>query len=698
MNTSESTVKLVLPKRIFKHGTEPVGLERINMCSSLKLVGLVKDLLGSDFEKLEKSFLSTIIKLGQDKTVTFSGKLVNYLLQRRIITKEEELWFTFGEQPMRFSLREFFLTTGLPCSVVGGTSNKKGDRKKKTYSWMKDGIKLKELIRILKNRKGTMKPDEKVRIGAIILVEGILLAQHADLKIPVVRLLRAKDFEEYCSYPWGKCVYDTLVKSVVKLTSNHLLRIKASDWINGYVDLVASREIVMGIKENGELGKQTEDNLTRLCSLDECNEKLDKLTRLVTLQDIKIKSLEIVLGVKENAEQGKQTQEKEVVEEDTHIDSVTPSKKKKRTREIIEEEEDEDKEEGENGNNESADILKSRNIIGDDTSFVLSGSKVNRTSKGGMKIAEDSSKGARENDESTMRRCQTQVLSDDDEEDDILTITQLLRLKKKKYSAVKNIGGDTSERIGKRSRLEANSIDSGPCQKLDLIRDETVQSTEIEQRNKETDETGSMLRKNVVSAPETSLCDVELNVYGSNAEKKTMIDDDSEEPKCLPREDGTITREMVRSDKKCCSEAEKEDADGRINEKVLALKADNIISNPHQKLASGCANGDKTSKAYKRKVLKPSVGDQGQACLRHDDGIGSEETMNSNEVFEKRNNDLGEGDNDTTEKRFQKLQVLALSLEERIIKAERTVEWLNERRAMKQGKIAAPPLSYVVLD
>lgn len=232
MNTRESTVKLALPNRIFKHGTEPVGLERINMCSSLKLVGLVKDLLGSDFEKLEKSFLSTIIKLGQDKTVTFSGKLVHYLLQRRIITKEEELWFTFGEQPMRFSLREFFLTTGLPCSVVGGTSNKKGDRKKKTYSWMKDGIKLKELIRILTNRKGTMKPDEKVRIGALILVEGILLAQHADLKIPVVRLLRAKDFEEYCSYPWGKCAYDTLVKSVVKLTSNHLSR--KQYWFHGF--------------------------------------------------------------------------------------------------------------------------------------------------------------------------------------------------------------------------------------------------------------------------------------------------------------------------------------------------------------------------------------------------------------------------------------------------------------------------------
>ena len=52
-------------------------------------------------------------------------------------------------------------------------------------------------------------------------------------------------------------------------------------------------------------------------------------------------------------------------------------------------------------------------------------------------------------------------------------------------------------------------------------------------------------------------------------------------------EDGSITREIVGSDKKCCSEAEKEDADERINEKVLALKADRKIPSPHQKFASG---------------------------------------------------------------------------------------------------------------
>ncbi|KAG7600129.1 Aminotransferase-like plant mobile domain [Arabidopsis suecica] len=381
-----------------------------------------------------------------------------------------------------------------------------------------------------------------------------------------------------------------------------------------------------------------------------------------------------------------------------------------------------------------------RTSIGDDSSCVLSASKMNRRSEDGRKIAEDSTKkrlkymkGACKNDGSTMGRCQKQVPSDSDDDDDSLTVAQITTLYKKKCS--ENSGGNASEPLGKKIKLEADNNDLGPCQKLSSIRDdgdETVPPPEIEQKNEEPHETGSKAglrmvlspfdEKNsskppvdfgraidiVVSAPETSqFCDDELDVYGSNAEKKTMIDDDSEEPKCLLHEDGTMTREMVRSDKKCCSEAEKEDADGRINEKVLALKADNNKSSPHQELDSGCTNGDETSKVYKPKVLKPSDesnihiavghGNERQDCLLHDDGIGSEEeTMKFSEqlkVFEKRNNDLGEGDNDTTEKRFQKLKVLVLSIEERINKAERTAAWLNERRAIKQRKIAAAGLS-----
>ncbi|XP_010479545.1 PREDICTED: uncharacterized protein LOC104758383 [Camelina sativa] len=365
----------------------------------------------------------------------------------------------------------------------------------------------------------------------------------------------------------------------------------------------------------------------------------------------------------------------------------------------------------------SAETLKST-IRGEDTSFVPSGSKMKRTREDGMKIAKDSTnkrrkymKQAHENEESTMGRCQKQVASYNDEDDESLTFAQRRVLYKKQYSGLKNSGGDTSEPLGKKGRFEAGKNDLGRCEKLFSISyegDETVLAPEVKKRNEETetDETGSKAGKRMVLSPshETNssyspvdfdgvndivvpasekrlFCDDDLDVYGSYAEKETM-DDGRNEPKFLACEDDTVAGEMTRSDEKLFSENETENDDGMINDKVQALKGEK----------------NETSKAYKSMVPCPSdksnthitVGgrSQGQNCLLHDDGFGSEETKKSNEQFEdleKRNHDSGEGDvdNDTTEKRFQELKVLASTIEERILKAERTVAWLKERKTRK---------------
>ncbi|KAL1220892.1 Protein MAIN-LIKE 1 [Cardamine amara subsp. amara] len=251
---------------------------------------------------------------------------------------------------------------------------------------------------------------------------------------------------------------------------------------------------------------------------------------------------------------------------------------------------------------ESAETFKSRIIIGDDRCFVRSGSKMKRRSKDGLDIAKDSTTNKRckyikqghENDESTMCHLQKQFQSDNDDEDDSLSIAQLLRLRKKKYSDVKNSGGDASEPLGKKSRFETDHNDSWPCQKLDLIGDvgdETLPLLEKEQMNERADETGSQAYKSMVQSP----------------------------------------------------------------------------SNDHND------------------------------CLLHDDGLGSEETMESSEESEevdKGNDDFGEDDVDieTTEKRFQELKLLASSIEGRINQTEINVAWLKERRAIKQRKITAARL------
>ncbi|CAL9218439.1 unnamed protein product [Arabidopsis halleri] len=359
----------------------------------------------------------------------------------------------------------------------------------------------------------------------------------------------------------------------------------------------------------------------------------------------------------------------------------------------------------ENGKNESAKTLKSRNIISDDTSFVLSGSKMKRTSEDGMNIAEDSNKRRKymKQDRENDGHCQTQVSS----EDDSLTIAQLLKLNKK-YS-----GGDASQPLGKKCILEAHNNDSVPCQKLVFIKDETVQPPEIEQRNEEADESGSKAGKNmavspfdknnssdppfgaiegvvdiVVSPRETrKTCDDELDVYGSNPD---LIDDGSEEPKCLLQEDGIIEGQNAGSyEKLCSSEAENEDNvvdhdDSLIQKRVaideLALKPDNNEPILCQKLAYESKSPSDESNIH------IAVADEthGQERLLHDDGLGSED-------LKKRNDGSGEGNsgNDSYEKRFQTLKVLESSMEERIIKAHNTVAWLIERKNIKERRLAA---------
>ncbi|KAH0867060.1 hypothetical protein HID58_074082 [Brassica napus] len=159
---SKSDDKIALPKRISEPGTNGGVLDRINKRSNLKLVGTVENVLGRELKKLEDSFLAP------------------------------GLWFSFGEQLMRFSLREFHLATGLPCVVdkdeeeveTSATKNKKKD------PWMKKNQTLNTLLNLLVKKSTELTADQRLRLGATILVEGILMASNPVTSIPEERLLR----------------------------------------------------------------------------------------------------------------------------------------------------------------------------------------------------------------------------------------------------------------------------------------------------------------------------------------------------------------------------------------------------------------------------------------------------------------------------------------------------------------------------
>ncbi|CAN6838785.1 unnamed protein product [Brassica oleracea] len=226
---SESNDKIALPKRISETGTKGVVLERINKRSNLKLVGKGETLLGKEFKKLEDSFLAPVIKMGRrQKHMVFSRHLIHHLLLRRIDIGEKGLWFTFGEQLMRFSLREFHLTTGLPCVVDKDEDEAEtsATKKKKKDPWMNKNQTLNTLLKLLVEKSTELTDDQRLRLGATILVEGILMASNPVTGIPEEHLLRARNFKEFCKYPWGNLAFDYLLKEVkrftyVKLTENN---------------------------------------------------------------------------------------------------------------------------------------------------------------------------------------------------------------------------------------------------------------------------------------------------------------------------------------------------------------------------------------------------------------------------------------------------------------------------------------------
>ncbi|KAG2308432.1 hypothetical protein Bca52824_028180 [Brassica carinata] len=184
---STSADKIVLPKRVFEPGSEKGVLDRVNKHCTLKYVAI------------------------------------------------KDLWFSFGEQVMRFSLREFHLATGLPCLV--GEEEKEEEasatKKKKKDPWMWKNHTVKSLVELFVKNSEEFTANQKLRLGATILVGSILIANNPVNKIPVERLLRAINFKEFCKYPWGNETYDALRAAVEKITIVDL--VKEQYRISGFI-------------------------------------------------------------------------------------------------------------------------------------------------------------------------------------------------------------------------------------------------------------------------------------------------------------------------------------------------------------------------------------------------------------------------------------------------------------------------------
>ncbi|CAH2070835.1 unnamed protein product [Thlaspi arvense] len=116
--TDQLKMDITLPTLNYKMGKEPVsGFKAIDKYSDFKYIAKVKEILGPEqFKRIEDSFLGLVLQFCS-RNLSMSGKMIHTILTKTLETKKDkELWFHFGGHPMRFSIREFHMITGMKCT------------------------------------------------------------------------------------------------------------------------------------------------------------------------------------------------------------------------------------------------------------------------------------------------------------------------------------------------------------------------------------------------------------------------------------------------------------------------------------------------------------------------------------------------------------------------------------------------------
>ncbi|KAF8107190.1 hypothetical protein N665_0125s0018 [Sinapis alba] len=184
-----------LPERIFALGAEPTG---VRVTPYHKADGIRIILNALDQEEVEKIRVSPFGKLIEiaDKP-TFSGRFGRYIISRQLkVSKKHEAWFLFAGKPIRFSLREFALVTGLNCRRLPKRC------KKRSKNFITEKPYWGELF-------GTLK---EVPVSSVVrmLKKKLCVSQ----KLGSRPRRDDKRLDAFFEFPWGRVSFDLLLSSI----------------------------------------------------------------------------------------------------------------------------------------------------------------------------------------------------------------------------------------------------------------------------------------------------------------------------------------------------------------------------------------------------------------------------------------------------------------------------------------------------
>ncbi|XP_019091553.1 PREDICTED: uncharacterized protein LOC104741704 isoform X2 [Camelina sativa] len=223
MNQIEDPPNPNLPERLLPVDSYSDGA-RLNIYSRPEYLGTIATLLkgSKEWERIKNSQFGKIFELPVARC-SHSGKLLHGLLSRQLVTeKKHEMWFVFGGHPIRFSMREFQIVTGLRCGEL--PTQDEVDKHKDQYLsvWHrlfgnKTMVTVADVLdMLLQNDKTTEKKKQfsswkKLCLALIVIVDGVVVCHDQSFVSPeFVEMLN--DIDYFLDYPWGRLAFTATIR------------------------------------------------------------------------------------------------------------------------------------------------------------------------------------------------------------------------------------------------------------------------------------------------------------------------------------------------------------------------------------------------------------------------------------------------------------------------------------------------------
>ena len=122
------------------------------------------------------------------------------------VNKKHEVWFRFADSPIRFSLREFAIVTGLPCDKYPKKSKlkMKANLNEKPY-WPTlfgklEMVSVKSDVKMLR-KKTVQNTNIRIKIACLALLSYVLLSTNLNMKIMRENAEATEDIDEFFWFP-----------------------------------------------------------------------------------------------------------------------------------------------------------------------------------------------------------------------------------------------------------------------------------------------------------------------------------------------------------------------------------------------------------------------------------------------------------------------------------------------------------------